>query len=58
MFDIHLVACLCCYSDNRIRFKSFIPQTIIVETANSVEQDEVAHNESPHLDLHYLPSCL
>ena len=28
----------------------------IVEFANSVDPDEVAHNEPPHLDLHCLPS--
>ena len=28
----------------------------IVEFANSVDLDEVAHNEPPHLDLHCLPS--
>ena len=26
------------------------------EFANSVDLDEVAHNEPPHLDLHCLPS--
>ena len=26
--------------------------------ANSIDLDEVAHNESPHLDLHCLPSSL
>ena len=30
----------------------------IVEFANSVDSDEVAHNESPQLDLHCLPSSL
>ena len=25
---------------------------------NRVDVDEVAHNEPPHLDLHYLPSGL
>ena len=25
---------------------------------NSVDPDEVAHNEPPHLDLHCLPSSL
>ena len=30
----------------------------IVEFANSVDPDEVAHNEPPHLDLQCLPSCL
>ena len=26
--------------------------------SNSIGQDEVAHNEPPHLDLHCLPSSL
>ena len=26
--------------------------------ANWVDLDEVAHNEPPHLDLHYLPSSI
>ena len=30
----------------------------IAEFANSVDIDEVAHNEPPHLDLHCLPSNL
>ena len=29
-----------------------------VELANSVDQDEAAHHELPHLDLHCLPSSL
>ena len=29
--------------------------TKIAEFANSVDLDEVAHSEPPHLDLHYLP---
>ena len=28
----------------------------VAEFANSVDLDEVAHNEPPHLDLHFLPS--
>ena len=32
--------------------------TKIAEFANSVDLDEVAHTEPPHLDLHYLPSSL
>ena len=28
----------------------------MVKFANSIDLDEVAHNEPPHLDLHYLPS--
>ena len=35
-----------------------LPETQIAEFANSVDLDEVAHNEPPHLDLHYLPSSL
>ena len=30
----------------------------ITEIANSADLDEVAHDEPPHLDLHYLPSGL
>ena len=30
----------------------------IVELANSVDPNEVAHNEPPHLDLHCLLSSL
>ena len=30
----------------------------IVEFAISVDPDEAAHNEQPHLDLHCLPSSL
>ena len=33
-------------------------ETKIAELANSVDLDEVAHNEPSHLDLHYLPSSL
>ena len=33
-------------------------QTKLAEFANSVDLDEVAHNEPPHLDLHCLPSSL
>ena len=30
----------------------------IVKFANSVDEDEAAHIELPHLDLHCLASCL
>ena len=30
----------------------------MAEFANSIELDEVAHNEPPHRDLHFLPSSL
>ena len=29
----------------------------VVEFAKSVDPDEAAHNELPHLNLHCLPSC-
>ena len=35
-----------------------LPETKIAEFANSVNLDEVAHHEPPHLDLHCLPSSL
>ena len=33
-------------------------KTILTEFANSVDLDEAALRESPHLDLHWLPSSL
>ena len=39
-------------------FLTPIPEMKIAEFANSVDLDEVTHNESPHLDLHCLPSSL
>ena len=38
--------------------KSTVPETKIAEFANSVDLDEVAHNEPPHLVLHCLPPGL
>ena len=35
-----------------------VPKMKIVELANSIDLDEVAHNELPHLDLHCLPSSI
>ena len=35
-----------------------LPETKIAEFANSVDLDEVAHNEPPHPDLQFLPSTL
>ena len=37
---------------------SFSTRDEIAEFANSVDLDEVAHNEPPYLDLHCLPSSL
>ena len=39
-------------------FSLYVPETKIAEFANSVDLDEVAHNEPPHADLPCLPSCL
>ena len=35
-----------------------VPETKTAEFANSVDLDEVAHHEPPHLHLHCLPSTL
>ena len=40
------------------RLDQAISGTKIAEFANSVDLDEVAHNEPPHLELHCLPSNL
>ena len=39
-------------------FNSLTPETKIAEFENSVDLDEVAHDEPPHLDLHCLPFSL
>ena len=36
----------------------FNSETKIAEFANSIDLDEVAHHEPPHLELHCLPSSL
>ena len=42
------------YQENKlIALKA--PKAKLVGFANSVDLDEVAHNEPPHLDLHCLP---
>ena len=35
-----------------------VPEMKIAEFENSVDPDEAAHTEPPHLDLHSLPSSL
>ena len=37
---------------------SQVPETKIAEFANSVDLDEMGHDEPPHLDLHCFPSSL
>ena len=38
--------------------RSLVPDTKLAEFANSLDLNEVAHNEPPHLDLHSLPANL
>ena len=44
--------------EKRWYFTLYVPEMKIAEFANSVDLDEVAHYEPPHLDLHCLPSSL
>ena len=37
---------------------SLVPETKIAKFANSVDLDEVAHYDPPHLDLHCWPFSL
>ena len=46
------------YALNRGLLTLSLPETKIAEFANSVDLDEVAHGEPPHLELHCLPSSL
>ena len=46
------------HSEAKPTLTLYLPVTKIAEFANSVDLDEVAHNEPPHLDLHCLPSSL
>ena len=41
-----------------IHLTLYVPETKIAEFANSLDLDEVAHNEPPHLDLHCFPSLV
>ena len=42
----------------KLSYHDSLTLTKIAECANSVDLDEVAQNEPPHLDLHCLPSSL
>ena len=48
----------CFHCAGKTSFALKLPETKIAEFANSVDLDEVAHNEPPHLDLHWLPPSL
>ena len=43
---------------NNISLTLELLETKIAQFENSVDLDEVAHNEPPHLDLHCLPCSL
>ena len=51
---ISVVTCRAVLFILKINFLS-TTETKIAEFANSVDLDEVAHNEPPHLDLHCCP---
>ena len=44
------------YMYMKLRLSLEPPEMKIFELANSVNRDEAAHNERPHLDLHCLSS--
>ena len=46
----HLVAWTFCLHLGTLTLS--IPETKVAEFANSIDFDEMAHNEPPHLDLH------
>ena len=46
----------CVVYNKKIMFEA--PKQKIVEFANSIDPDEAAQNELPHLELHCLPSVL
>ena len=53
-----LSLCFCIITDKMGWQNSLVPKTQITEFANSVDLDELAYNEPPHLDLHCLTSSL
>ena len=46
------------FKNNQVYITPFIKVPKKNEFANSIDPDEAAHNELPHLELHCLPSCL
>ena len=46
------------YLNNTCLLTLYVPETQIAKFANSVDLNEVAHHEPPHLDLHCLSSSL
>ena len=50
-----LKARICSFRSKLFSLALQAPKVKIVELANSVDPDEVAHNEPPYLNLHFLP---
>ena len=48
----------CGSSNDKSELTLSLPETKIAEFANSIDLDEVAHNEPPHQDLRCLPYSL
>ena len=46
------------YKTSDVNSISMVTEMNLAEFANSLDLDEVAHYEPPHLDLHCLPSSL
>ena len=46
------------YGTEIVKLFKCVPGTKITEFSNSVDLNEVAHNEPPHLDIHCLLSSL
>ena len=44
--------------EEQILLTLLLPETKIAEFVNSINLNEVAHNEPSHLDLHCLPSSI
>ena len=54
----HILNGMNSHNHPEIQFNSLTTSDEKAEFANSVDLDEVAHHEPPHLDLHCLPSSL
>ena len=57
-FTLWIHYCVRLSSSGLCYITRLVLETKIAEFANSIDLDEVAHNEPPHLDLHCLPSSL
>ena len=58
MLISHLILRIVSYFQTQCLFHILSARDKVVESANSVDPDEVAHDEPPHQDLHCLPYSL